>query len=582
MLKIGKFNRLYKVAGVCLMVLLAIFLLSNFVLAAAGPDVGITYPEGTGLSNTQDIRIIIAKIIRVIIGFLGIIAVGLIIYAGWLWMSSEGNEEKVGQAKKTLTNAVIGLIIILSAFAIVSFILNKLMGVADSNVAIIPGGGGGGISALGSGIISSHYPERNQKDIPRNTKIAVTFKEAIDPSTIISGGKINGQNIKIYKTKDGVSGAIAFDVSAGKTDDNKTFVFKPAQYLGSPTEKIWYSVGLSKNIKKANGDPAFGSVLGEIAYDWMFEVGTFIDNTPPKVESIIPQPSATEPRNVVVQINFSEAVDPISASGAFKSGSGFNNIKVIDNAADSIIEGIFYISNQYKTVEFLTFDACGINSCGQTIYCLPGSKQIKAFINAATLMALDLPSAVFPYDGIVDMADNSFDGNGDGIAQGPETPATGGFGSNKPPYNANSQTHEGEGDDYYWLFNTNNTIDITPPKVDQVNPAVGGSGVDLSAIPQATFSKLLMSSSLNNSSINFKSADAAYNYWITKSDNFSDKKTTANINHDQFNENTNYAVQLNSGIKDIYQNCYTPCSGLGITGNPSCCNGQASGKSSCW
>ncbi|MDP2736299.1 MAG: Ig-like domain-containing protein, partial [bacterium] len=414
--------------------LLAIFLLGNLVLAAAVPDVGITYPEGTGLSNTQDIRIIIARIIRVIIGFLGIIAVGLIMYAGWLWMTSEGNEEKIEQAKKTLTNAVIGLIIILSAFAIASFVLNSLLGAVPGGGTSSPGGGsGGGVSALGSGIISSHYPERGQKDIPRNTKIAITFKEAIDPATIISGDKINAANIKIYKTVDGVSGAVTFDIIARKTDDNKTFIFKPSQYLGSPTEKIWYSVGLSKNIKKANGDLAFGSVIGEIAYDWMFEVGTFIDNTPPKVESIIPQPSSTEPRNVVVQINFSEAVDPISASGAFQSGSGFNNIKVFDNAAGSIIEGNFYISNRYKTVEFLTFDACGVNSCGQTIYCLPGNKQIKAFVNAATF-DVDTVSANFPYDGVVDMADNSFDGNANGTAEGPQAQ------SNLAPYNANSAT----------------------------------------------------------------------------------------------------------------------------------------------
>lgn len=568
-----KYTKILKIAVCLFIATTAIFLLANFSLAATGPDVGITYPEGTGLSNTQDIRIIIAKIIRVIIGFLGVIAVGLIIYAGWLWMTSEGNEEKVEQAKKVLTNAVIGLIIILSAFAIVSFILNKLLGASDGNVTAPPGGGSAsGIAALGSGIISSHYPARNQKDIPRNTKIVVTFKEAIDPATIMSGDKINTANIKIYKTKDGVSGAITFDVIARKTDDNKTFVFKPSQYLGSPTEKIWYSVGLSKNIKKINGDGAFGSIIGDIAYDWMFEVGTFIDITPPKIESIIPQPSATEPRNVVIQINFSEAVDPISASGAFKGGSGFNNIKVIDNAADSLLEGNFYASNQYKTVEFLTFDACGTNSCGQTIYCLPGNKQIKAFASAATF-DVDTASAVFPYDGVVDMADNSLDGNANGAAQGPRSQ------SSLPPYNANSTTHDGEGDDYYWLFNTNNTIDTFPPKIDQVSPSVGGSGVDLLATPEATFSKVLRKGYANSSSISLKSSNKAYNYWVTA--DTSVIKTTIYINHDQFDENSNYSIQLTSGIQDNYQNCYTPCSGLGITGTPSCCNGNPSSQSSC-
>ncbi|MBI4778995.1 hypothetical protein HY797_00905, partial [Candidatus Falkowbacteria bacterium] len=504
MLKIKKFNRLSKAAGVCLMALLTIFLLSNFVLAAA-PDVGLNYAAGTGLNGTQDIRITIAKIIRVIIGFLGIIAVGLIMYAGWLWMTSEGNEEKIEKAKKTLINAVIGLIIILSAFAIASFVLNKLTGAADNNTAITPGGsGGGGVSALGSGIINSHYPERNQKDIPRNTKVAITFKEAMDPATMIEDANGSGifgdwidknddkqmdegeydkmkNNIKIYKTIDGVAGAVNFDVSASKTDDNKTFIFKPSQYLGSPTEKIWYSVALIKDIEKINGDKAFVGIDNRCdgansGYCWSFEVGTFIDNTPPKVVSIIPLPSAIEPRNVVVQINFSEPVDPISASGAFKDNSGFNNIKIFDNAANSLIEGIFYISNQYRTVEFLTFDACGTNSCGSTIYCLPANKQIKAFINAATFDAVTA-SAIFPYNGVVDMADNSFDGNANGTAEGPQSQ------SNLAPYNANSQTHENQGDDYYWLFNTNNTIDITPPTVEQISPMINASGVDLSATP---------------------------------------------------------------------------------------------------
>ncbi|MFH1255260.1 MAG: Ig-like domain-containing protein [bacterium] len=570
-----KYSKILKISACFFIAAAIVLLLSNFVLAASVPDVGITYPEGTGLSNSQDIRIIIARIIRIILGFLGIIAVGLIIYAGWLWMSSQGSEEKIEQAKKILTNAIIGLIIISVSFAIASFVLNKLLGIPSGDSAVNQSGGGGGISALGSGIINSHYPERGQKDIARNTKIAISFKEAIDPSTMMSGDKINAQNIKIYKTKDGLSGAVNFDISAGKTDDNKTFIFKPSQYLGSPAEKIWYSVALGKNIKKISGDSAFGSVIGDIAYDWMFEVGTFIDNTPPKVESVIPQPSSTEPRNVVAQINFSEAVDPVSSSGIFKAGSGFGNIKIIDNSSGGLIDGNFYISNQYKTVEFLTFDDCGVNSCGQTVYCLPGNKQIKAFISAANLISADSASAVFPYTGVVDMADNSFDGNGDGLAQGPKSQSA------LEPYNANGKTHEGQGDDYYWLFNTNNAIDASAPKVNQINPPAGAGGVDLSVAPKAVFSKLLMSSSLNSSSVNFKGQGIDYNYWITKNDDFSGHKTSISINHDQFNENSNYAVQLNSGIKDIYQNCYTPCSGLGITGNPSCCNGQASGNSSC-
>ena len=58
------------------------------------------------------------------LGFLGIISVVLILYAGFMWMTAAGNEDKVGQAKKLLVAAVIGLIIILASYSIASFVLD--------------------------------------------------------------------------------------------------------------------------------------------------------------------------------------------------------------------------------------------------------------------------------------------------------------------------------------------------------------------------------------------------------------------------------------------------------------------------
>lgn len=544
-------------------------------VSAADLNTGLDYAAKTGL-GAQDIRVTIAKIVRIILGFLGLIAVGLILYAGWLWMSSEGNEEKVSQAKKVLKNAIIGLIIILSAFAIVSFVLNRLLAatVTGNLAGGGPGPGGGGIAALGNGIIESHYPARNQQDVPRNTKIAITFKEPIDATTIMNGDQLNSQNIIIYKTVDGLNGPHVTEVTARKTDDNKTFVFKPKEYLGSSSEKIWYTVALSKNIKKANGDAAFGGVVGNIAYDWTFQVGTFVDLTPPKIVSIIPLPSATEPRNVVIQINFSEAVDPISASGETKNG--FDNIVINNKTDNGTVQGNFYSSNQYQTIEFLTEDACGVNSCGNTIYCLPGNKNLSPLVKAATLVAAGEPEAVFPYTGIVDMADNSFDGNGDGVAEGPQTQ------SGKPPFNANNPTHDGEGDDYVWSFNTNNTIDLTPPQVAAIAPGIKEEGVSLDTVPEATFNKFLMSASITSDSVTLGSQPASLlNYWLSKQNKDTEKQTVVSLNHDQFKENTQYAPNFNSGIKDIYQNCYSPCSGLGVQGGPSCCNGVAGKNNTC-
>jgi hypothetical protein len=85
-----------------------------------------TVSDTTGLGN-RDPREIAAAVIRVMLGFLGIIAVLIILYAGFLWMTAAGNEDKISQAKGMMSAGVIGLIIILAAFGIATFVMNALV-----------------------------------------------------------------------------------------------------------------------------------------------------------------------------------------------------------------------------------------------------------------------------------------------------------------------------------------------------------------------------------------------------------------------------------------------------------------------
>lgn len=68
----------------------------------------------------------VGQIINVLLGFLGVIAVILILIGGFKWMTAAGNEEKVGEAKKLLGAGVVGLVIILAAFAIAAFVIGEL------------------------------------------------------------------------------------------------------------------------------------------------------------------------------------------------------------------------------------------------------------------------------------------------------------------------------------------------------------------------------------------------------------------------------------------------------------------------
>ena len=67
--------------------------------------------------------IIAINIIHIILGFLGVIFLGLMLYAGFLWMTAGGKEDQVGKAKKILLNSTIGLGIILAAWTITSFVI---------------------------------------------------------------------------------------------------------------------------------------------------------------------------------------------------------------------------------------------------------------------------------------------------------------------------------------------------------------------------------------------------------------------------------------------------------------------------
>ncbi len=84
------------------------------------------FQEELGL-NAADPRDTAAKVIRVLLGFLGIIAVVIILLGGFKWMTAGGNDEKVGEARKLIMQGVVGLIIILAAFGIAQFVISNLL-----------------------------------------------------------------------------------------------------------------------------------------------------------------------------------------------------------------------------------------------------------------------------------------------------------------------------------------------------------------------------------------------------------------------------------------------------------------------
>jgi len=121
-----------------LLVLPVVALAASFALAIAMPvfanplqdsiNTNLTpVADKSGLqASNKPLPEIIGNVIKYVLGFLGIVMVCIVLYAGFLWMTAGGESDQVKKAKDWMLNAVIGLIIIIAAYAISNFVIEKV------------------------------------------------------------------------------------------------------------------------------------------------------------------------------------------------------------------------------------------------------------------------------------------------------------------------------------------------------------------------------------------------------------------------------------------------------------------------
>lgn len=97
-----------------------------------GEDTGSEFASASGLGEAELVDTI-ANVIRLALGFLGVIAVVLILFGGFRWMTAMGNDEKVKDAKKIIFSGIIGLVIVITAYAIASFVIGSLISVTEGS-----------------------------------------------------------------------------------------------------------------------------------------------------------------------------------------------------------------------------------------------------------------------------------------------------------------------------------------------------------------------------------------------------------------------------------------------------------------
>jgi len=108
--------------------LISLLLLSPAVASAQSVgDWGVNdFADGGVNLGTRPLRETVSGVVNIVLGFLGILATLIILLGGFKWMTSQGNSDKVDEAKKMIGAGVVGLVIVLVAYAVARFVLASI------------------------------------------------------------------------------------------------------------------------------------------------------------------------------------------------------------------------------------------------------------------------------------------------------------------------------------------------------------------------------------------------------------------------------------------------------------------------
>jgi hypothetical protein len=545
-----------KITASCFILLLAVFLLPNFVSTASavettnelGSDIQANLDvvgENAELTKT-DPRVIIGNIIKIFLGILGIIALIIVLYAGFLYMTSGGKPDQIEKAKKLLINAGIGLVIILSAYSITVFIFDAITGNDGGGISIASYPQGYNLSGGAFGdVIVSHYPRPEQTDVARNTMIMVTFREEIDPSSVIQGtpelcpgsetgddplcGQVNKDTFKVYscasmlpvnfplQNSDGtdrqkdqcVDGVTVIDpedetalvdgyilVSA----DYRSVIFNPYgisenDHLGNEREDVSYVVSLSAITKRAvSGASIFG--FGNPDYKWRFTTSTVLDLIPPKITSVVPVADAGIPENP-------NSID----KNLDENGLVYLNQIVVVNFDEPMLPMLIVSADCASPLDEATITSnpapvdCMVEgeSTGSNV---PGDWRVG--VNAYRTMqyisrtrcegvsytTCGEPAYCLPANSTMSatMITATSVAAFDGLMDAAGNPLDG-DGDGKV---------EGPGvDNYPWAFATGDSLDLTPPYITSISPDNNEGGIEIDELIKASFNEELDPSSVD-------------------------------------------------------------------------------------
>ncbi|MFA6908557.1 MAG: Ig-like domain-containing protein [Patescibacteria group bacterium] len=303
---------------------------------------------GLGTSNLVDVVI---RIVQWALGLLGLVAVGFMIYGGFVWMTAAGNMDRVTKAKQIITRAAIGLVIVLLAWAIVLFV-NRFIdrvtspnpypdhcynGLCDAGEDCFARGGTppvdcglecGPCSGVGgeSQFRITEFQDSNGSGDPRQdvylcSKVKSLYTRSVSSATVEAA--VTANTIKVVRDPAGTPA----DVAGSWTTRSKSVTYDPSALLDPNME---YQVQIPKSLRSAGlpslqllgcnalGVPGCDDVSDPIT--WNFTTGNDLDSVAPSITSTYPTmggvgyPDRNVSRAPVVDVRFSEPIDTVSIS----------------------------------------------------------------------------------------------------------------------------------------------------------------------------------------------------------------------------------------------------------------------------
>ena len=115
------------------------FLIPSLIMSAQAADNPFkvaqnqvnTVQNNAGVEEGKDLPDMIGSLINIALSFVGILLLGYMLYAGFLWMTSGGDEKGKEKAIMMIKNSVIGLLIVIASFAISNYVLKSLIDVTS-------------------------------------------------------------------------------------------------------------------------------------------------------------------------------------------------------------------------------------------------------------------------------------------------------------------------------------------------------------------------------------------------------------------------------------------------------------------